>query len=123
MKPNKNRLAAYVDELNLRDYANGGFVDRDSWLLLPFGEHLLCVSIFLLLAPAVWGIYKICTGDLMFGTLLMLGWFVLFFPLAIFLHRRKIVRFVISLPGAALILSAASGLFIHISVVEACRLG
>jgi hypothetical protein len=73
-------------------------------LHLPFIDEILLLVCFLIIAPAIWGIYQISLGSYFYGVLLIFAWGLLFLPLCRFLNRRKIARLFITLPGSALIL-------------------
>ena len=81
---------------------------RESWFLTPFLDQIFVLACFLIIAPAIWGIYQISLGRYLYGVLLIFVWGLLFFPLSWFLDRRKIARIFITLPGAAIILILAA---------------
>ena len=81
-------------------------MERNSWLSFPFAEQILVAIVVLSLAPAMIGIFILYNDNVMFGMRMLVGWFCLFLPFTIFLDRRKIIRLLISLPGAALVLIA-----------------
>jgi hypothetical protein len=81
-------------------------------LLFPFMDQILLLACFLIIAPAILGIYQISLGRYFYGVLLIFVWGLLFFPLCRFLDRRKIARVFITLPGAAIILVMAAWVII-----------
>ena len=86
---------------------------RESWYLIPFIEQIIVVASFLAIAPAIWGIFEISRGHYLWGTILILGWGLLFLPLAKSLDGRKIARISITLPGAGIIIALFAWLFFN----------
>jgi hypothetical protein len=75
-----------------------------AYLFPDISGLLLFLACILTVSPAIWGIYQISHGHYLLGVLLIFVWGLLFIPFARFLDRRKITRFYITLPGAAIIL-------------------
>ncbi len=74
------------------------------WKLLPFVEQIFVAVLFGLLAPGAWGIYLLSRGRILSGVAVLAIWAIAFGWLALFLHRRNLVRLWISVPSAALVL-------------------
>ena len=81
--------------------------DHEWWLSLPFAEYLFFAALVVgALASALWSLYDLWRGNIMRAILLFIIWLVFFGWLALSLHKRRKVHFLISFLGAALVLIA-----------------
>jgi hypothetical protein len=78
-----------------------------SWMLFPFLEQIFCLVVFASVAPAIWALFELSRGHITTAIISFCIWLVFFTWLALVLHRRRKVHFLISLLGAGIVLLAA----------------
>jgi hypothetical protein len=80
-------------------------------LMIPFAEQIFFLILCVVLAPSVWGIFLLYRGSILLGFSVLTLWTAAFAWFAIFLNRKNLVQFWISIPLALLVICSAIYVF------------